>query len=98
MEWPELLSSCAESLRQHELWLSSGCVGPAPAAVQLPDGQGPVPEELRGRVAELATRNAIVERLIADRLASLRERTGHPAPVRGGYDARPVPRYLDALG
>jgi hypothetical protein len=98
VEWPELLRRYSEALRQYASWIEAGCVGEPPAPVDTTGVRGPVPEGLRPHAAELATQTAMTERAVADRLATLRTATGHPAPMRKGYEQRPMPRYLDAMG
>ena len=98
MEWPELLHRQAEVLEQFESWLQAGCVGAPPNPVDASAPRTAVPDELRAHAAALVTRTAAMERAVAAALAALRDRTGHPAPVRHGYEQRPMPRYLDAVG
>jgi hypothetical protein len=98
VEWPELLRRHNEALRQYASWIEVGCVGEPPSPVDTAGVHGPVPEELRPYAAELVARTAALERTATDRLALLRTAVGHPAPVRTGYEDRPVPRYLDAMG
>lgn len=98
MEWPELLRRQAESLRQYASWLDTGCQGDPPAAVDATAVRGPIPFELRRYATELAAQTVMMHRCVAERLAALRRTAGHPAPVRNGYEDRPMPRYLDAMG
>lgn len=98
MEWPELLRRQAEVLEQYESWLRAGCVGAPPTPVEAATARGPVPDELRAHAAGLVARTAVMEHAVAAALAALRDKTGHPAPVRNGYEQRPMPRYLDAVG
>jgi hypothetical protein len=98
VEWPEALRRHSEALRQYASWIEVGCVGEPPTSVDTAGVRGPVPEELRAYAAELATQTAVLERTATERLSVLRDAVGHHAPVRTGYEDRPVPRYLDALG
>jgi hypothetical protein len=88
----------SEALRQYASWIEAGCVGEPPPPADTPGFRGPIPDELRPQAAELATQTAMMERAVADRLATLRTATGHPAPMRKGYEQRLIPRYLDAMG
>lgn len=98
MEWPELLARCSEALRQYATWVEGGCVGPPPASVDASGVQGPLPQELRARAAQIATQTAHMEASITGRLAQLKSQAGHTAPVRQRYGSRPLPIYLDAMG
>lgn len=98
MEWPELLRRQAEALRDYTSWLDNGCVGEPPPPVDRSGVRGPVPEELRSYAGDLVARSAMMERAVVDRLTALRGVAGHPAPMRQGYEQRPMPRYLDAMG
>lgn len=98
MEWAELLHRQAEALERYESWLQAGCAGAPPAPLAAGTPRGPVPDELRAHAAGLVARTAAMQQAVAGQLASLREKSGRPVPARNGYEQRPTPRYLDALG
>ena len=98
MEWPELLQRYSDALRSYASWVENGCAGEPPAPIDPTGVRGPVPNELRAYASGLVAQTAIMQRAVSERLAGLRSTTGQAAPMRTGYEARPMPRYLDALG
>ena len=98
MEWPELLEQCAQALRDHAVWVEGGCVGNPPTPVEPSGVRGPVPDELRPYASQLALQASEMQQAVSAQLVLLKARAAQAAPVRTGYEPRPVPRYLDALG
>ena len=98
MEWPELLQLCGQALREYAAWVEGGCVGNAPAMVDPSGVRGPVPDELRPYAQQIALQTSEMQQAISAQLVDLKSKVGPAGPVRSGYDVRPMPRYLDALG
>jgi hypothetical protein len=98
VEWPELLQQCSQALREYAAWVESGCAGNPPAMVDPSGVRGPVPDELRPYATQIALQTSEMQQAVAAALTTLRTKAGRAAPARSGYDSRPMPRYLDAMG